>query len=151
MRSQRTTIAPRKKSKKRSGTKPPESLTFFVDRSLGRKLAGALIAAGVAAVTHDALFPQDTPDEEWLTRAGNEGWVVLTKDKLIRKRRLEREALVAADVRAFVFTGGNMSGIEMAESIVAAIPRILRILATTPSPFIARITGSGAVDVIDSE
>jgi len=56
---------------------------------------------------------------------------------------------VAAKVRAFVFTGGNMSGIEMAESIVAAVQRMLRIIATTPPPFIARITGSGAVDVIE--
>jgi hypothetical protein len=60
------------------------------------QLAAALIAAGVAAITHDSVFAQDTPDEEWLTRAGYEGWVVLTKDKLIRKRPIEREALVAA-------------------------------------------------------
>jgi hypothetical protein len=104
----------------------------------------------VPAITHDAIFAQDTPDEEWLTRAGREGWVVLTKDKLIRKRPIERDALVGANVRAFVFTGGNMSGIEMAESIVGAIPRMLRIIAATPPPFIARITGSGAVDVIES-
>jgi hypothetical protein len=56
---------------------------------------------------------------------------------------------VAAHVRAFVFTGGNMSGVEMADSIVAAIPRMLKVIAATPPPFIARITGSGAVDVID--
>jgi hypothetical protein len=73
---------------------------------------------------------------------------VLTKDKLIRKRPLERQALVAAAVRAFVFTGGNMSGVEMTESIVAAIPRMLRIIATTRPPFIARITGTGDVEVI---
>ncbi len=96
------------------------------------------------------MFPQDTPDAEWLARAGREGWIVLTKDKLIRKRPLEREALAAANVRAFVFTGGNMSGIEMAESIVAAIPRMLRLVAATPPPFIARITGSGTVDVIET-
>jgi hypothetical protein len=107
--------------------------------------------AGVAAITHDSVFAQDTPDEEWLIRAGREGWIVLTKDKLIRKRPIEREALTAAHVRAFVFTGGNMSGVEMAESIVAAIPRMLRILATTQPPFIARITSSGAVDVIEHE
>jgi hypothetical protein len=97
------------------------------------------------------VFAQDTPDEEWLTRAGREGWIVLTKDKLIRKRPIERAALAASNVRAFVFTGGNMSGIEMAESIVGAIPQMLRIIATTQPPFIARITGSGAVDVIDSD
>jgi hypothetical protein len=95
------------------------------------------------------VFAQDTPDEEWLTRAGHEGWIVLTKDKLIRKRPIERGALVAANVRAFVFTGGNMSGVEMSESIVAAIPRMLRIIDSTAAPFIARITGAGDVEVID--
>lgn len=102
----------------------------------------------MAAITHDSVFAQDTPDEEWLTRAGQMGWIVLTKDKFIRKRPLERKALLAAYVRAFVFTGGNMSGVEMAESLVAAIPRMLRIIATTPPPFIARVTGSGTVEII---
>ena len=35
--------------------------------------------AGVNAITHDSLFSQDTPDEEWLTHAGKAGWIVLTK------------------------------------------------------------------------
>jgi PIN like domain len=95
------------------------------------------------------VFPEDTPDEEWLTRAGSEGWIVLTKDKAIRKRPIERDALLAANVRAFVFTGGNMSGVEMAESIVGAIPKMLALIATSPPPFIARITGSGVVDLIE--
>ena len=42
-----------------------------------------------------------------------------------------------------------MSGVEMAESIVAALPRMLRLIETTPAPFIARITGAGSVDLID--
>ena len=43
-----------------------------------------------------------------------------------------------------------MSGVEMAESIVSALPRMRKIIATTAAPFIARITGSGAVEVIDA-
>jgi hypothetical protein len=118
---------------------------------MGRQIAAALLEAGVDAITHDSIFSeQDTPDEVWLTRAGNEGWVVLTKDKLIRKRPIERRALLAAGVRAFVFSGGNLSGVEMAESIVRALSRILKIISNTPPPFIARITGSGDVALIDS-
>ncbi len=117
---------------------------------MGRRLAAVLIEAGAAAITHDSVFPEDdTSDEIWLTRAGDEGWIVLTKDKLIRKRPLEREALIASGVRAFVFSGGNLSGIEMAESIVGALPRMFRLIAKTPAPFIARITGSGDVALID--
>lgn len=116
---------------------------------MGHRLADALRNAGVVALTHDSIFGQDTPDEEWLTRAGREGWVVLTKDKEIRKRPLERRALMRARVRAFVFTGGTISGIETAEVIVAALPRIHRILGDEKPPFIARITGSGDVAVIE--
>lgn len=118
---------------------------------MGRRLAAALIEAGASAITHDSVFPeQDTLDEIWLTRAGVEGWVVITKDKLIRKRPIEREALFASGVRAFVFSGGNLSGVEMAESIIGALPRMLRLIAKTPAPFIARITGSGDVALIDA-
>lgn len=77
--------------------------------------------------------------------------MVLTKDKLIRKRPIQRGALIAASVRAFVFTGGRVSGVEMAESIVGAIPHMLTIIATTPPPFIARITASGVVDVLEMD
>ncbi len=118
---------------------------------MGRKLANALEVAGVNAIQHDDVFPQDTPDEEWLTRAGAEGWIVLTKDKMIRKRIIERQALVRAKVRAFVFTGGNISGVETAELIVAALPRMERIINANRAPFIARITGSGDVALIDEE
>jgi predicted nuclease of predicted toxin-antitoxin system len=104
---------------------------------MGRKLADALTAAGVKAIKHDDFFAQDTPDEDWLTHAGHENWVVVTKDKLIRKRLIERHALSRARVRAFVFTGGNLSGVEMAEIISAALPRIHRILNSTDAPFIA--------------
>jgi hypothetical protein len=119
---------------------------------MGRQIAVALSEAGVKTITHDSVFQeQDTPDDVWLARAGSEGWIVLTKDKLIRRRPLERQALIASGVRAFVFTGGNLSGVEMRESIIAALPRILRVAESTPPPFIARITGSGSVAVIDPD
>lgn len=138
------------KSKKPSDTKPRDAFTFFVDRSMGRKLAEALRAAGFLAVTHDSIFSDHaTPDPVWLERAGREGWLVLTKDKLIRKRPLERQALIEARVRAFVFSGGNMSGIEMAETIVGCAAKLLRVAAKTKPPFVARISGSGDVEIID--
>lgn len=116
---------------------------------MGRKLAAALQDAGFPAVTHDSIPDEATPDIVWLARAGREEWLVLTKDKLIRKRPLERQALMEARVRAFVFSGGNMSGVEMAEVITGCANKLLRIAASTPAPFVARITGSGDVEVID--
>lgn len=97
-------------------------------------------------VRHKERFRHDVNDVEWLTVAGREGWVVLTRDKNIRLREIERNALVSANVAAFVFTGGNASGIEMTEAIVAALPRIDKFLARNRPPFICRITASGQVE-----
>ena len=63
------------KSKKRSDAnsapKPPESPTFFLDRSLGRKtVAEALRAAGAKVEMHDDHFAQDATDETWLKTVG---------------------------------------------------------------------------------
>jgi uncharacterized protein with PIN domain len=81
--------APRETSKKPSGTKAERLLresTFFVDRSLGRRLGIALREAGWNVELHDDHFKDDTPDEKWLEEVGKKGWVVLTKDKAIRKK-----------------------------------------------------------------
>ncbi len=80
------------RSKQRSPPPPP----LFVDRSLGRIIiATALRAQGVEIHTHDALFPENARDEEWLAEVGRRGWAVITKDARIRYRQTELAALVA--------------------------------------------------------
>jgi len=65
--------------------KPPEVVTFFLDRTLGKKIvASALRRAGVKVETHDDHFPPDAKDPEWLKEVGAKGWVVLTNDRHIR-------------------------------------------------------------------
>ena len=55
---------------------------------------------------------------------------------------------MSADVRAFVFTGGNVSGPELAETILDSLHRVERVLSSHEPPFICRITASGDVEVI---
>lgn len=94
---------------------PPE-VVFFLDRSLGRvHVSQALRALGARVEIHDDHFPLDARDADWLPEVGRRGWVVLMKDKRIRRNRLERDALLASGVRAFVLTSGNLTGPEMAE------------------------------------
>ena len=93
----------------------PERLIFFVDRSLGRKIIpDVLRTAGQEVRVHDELFAQNAKDEIWLAEAGKQGWIVLTKDKNIRYRAIELQALLTARVRAFVLTArGDLSGAEV--------------------------------------
>lgn len=83
-----------------------------------------------------------------VARRRTEGWVVLTRDKHIRLREIERAALIASSVAAFVFTGGNASGVEVAEAVIAALPRIEKQLSSVAPPFICRITASGYVEML---
>jgi predicted nuclease of predicted toxin-antitoxin system len=141
------------KSKKRSGassrSKPPEVPVFFLDRSLGKKrIATALRQAGAIVHVHDDHFPQDAKDETWLTYVGQQGWIVLTKDHRIRYRNLERTALLNAGVGAFILTAGDLSGEEMANVFVNALPAISKFLAKHDRPFIARVTKSGSVTIM---
>jgi PIN like domain len=75
----------------------PEPLVFFVDRSLGRRvIPDALRGAGARVELHDDHFSQDAQDQVWLAEAGKRGWVVLTKDKHLRYRAVETNALISA-------------------------------------------------------
>ena len=122
---------------------------FFLDRSLGKfKVAAALRSAGAIVEVHDDHFPQDAPDEEWLRVAGENGWVVVTKDKNIRFHTREKEALIAYDVRAFVLSAKALSADEMGQAFVRALPKIARVLRDNQSGFVASVTQAGAVNLV---
>ncbi len=96
-------------------------------------------------------FPSHTPDAEWLPEVGRRGWVVFTKDDHIRRRPLERIALTQANVAAFVLTSGNLRADQMAEAFLTALPKIARFLQRYPCPFIARVTKTGDVEMIQDK
>ena len=127
-----------------STSRPPESLQFFLDESLDSpSVVTPLRDASARLVRATDVFPRGTPDSVWLTAAGKEGWVVLTRDKRIRYRMLERMALESARVRTFVFTGGNVTGRETGEILVRAVPKIERIARSEPGPFIYHLGKAG--------
>jgi hypothetical protein len=124
---------------------PPEPV-FFVDRSLGSvDVPAGLRAAGATIEIHDDHFPQTQADVAWLPTVGGAGWVVLTKDRRIRTRKLEAQALMDAGVGPFVLTAGDVTGAEMAEALVKALPRMRRMAAKLVRPFIATVSRSGDV------
>jgi len=139
-------------AKKRSGTpsaassssKQPEQFILFLDESLDSgSVATALRAAGAQVERLTDHFAKGTADEVWLEQAGKEGWIVLTRDKRIRYRKLERIALKMAGVRAFVFTGGNVTVLETGQILVRALPRIRAICGKVAGPFVYHIGRSG--------
>lgn len=115
-------------------------MTFFVDRSLGRRaVPSALRQAGFDVVVHDDVFAADTDDEIWLREAGVKGWIVLVKDDRIRYRPRERNALEAARVQAFTLTAANLTGAQQAHLLLTHAARMERFCAEHPGPFVVDI------------
>jgi hypothetical protein len=128
--------------------KPPEPFTWFVDRSLGRKIAVELRAAGFHIEEHSAHFADDAPDAEWLAEAGRRGWVVLTKDKAVRRNALELAAILAGGVACFSLGHGNLKAGQMAQAFVAARFRMEKALRRYEPPMTASVTSTGHVTVL---
>lgn len=105
--------------------------------------------AGHVALTQSATFGTGALDVDWLPDVGRNGWVLITKDKNIRKRPLELQALRESGVRAFVLTSGGLNGEDQARVFKEALPAMLRLLRRTKPPFIARVTAESTVSLID--
>jgi len=127
-----------------------ETITFFVDRSLG----GQIIPKGLKklklnVVNHDDLFEKTAQDIEWIKLCGERKWYILSVDNQIRRNELEKKALKAAKVGAFILTNANKTGVDQLEMIKKALNQIFKIIKDEPLPFIAIILSSGKVDLIE--
>jgi hypothetical protein len=129
----------RKQSAASSGSQRERPPVYFVDECLGRHIvAEALRKAGAHVEVYYQHFPLGAPDAEWLPVVGRRGWIVLTKDRHIRRRELEISALVHARVRAFVLTAADLTGAEQAVVFVSALGKMNRIGASSRGPLVGR-------------
>jgi len=127
----------------------PDQVVLFIDYCLGRfAVPDVLKASGAHVEIHLDHFRPDMPDDELLAEIGLRGWVFISKDGNIRRRPLESGALMAAGVKAFILTSGNLRSVEQAEVFRVALPKMLAICAGHAGPFIARVTRSGDVAII---
>jgi hypothetical protein len=78
-----------------------------------------------------------------LPEVGRRNWIAVTKDRRIRQRQNEIEALVNAGVRAFIFLDGQLSGEVMIALIQLLMPKMLEIIRDYPPPFVFGIEVSG--------
>jgi hypothetical protein len=104
------------------------------------KVPAALQAAGAQVRTLLDVFESGIKDVDWLTALQGRDWIVLTKDKNIRCRPLEAQALIAAGLKVFVVTATDLTGEETGQVLVRALPKIRRFCKKQPPPFIAGIT-----------
>ena len=146
-------VARKRRSKKRSGASSKQRrkspLIYFVDECLGRHfVADALRNAGAHVEVHHEHFPPGVQDADWLPVVGDRRWIILTKDRHIRRRELEINAIINARVRAFVLTAADLTGPEQAAAFVRALKKMNRIAASSLGPLIGRVSESGGVSML---
>lgn len=88
---------------------------FFVDESdlgLAKRLAQRW--PGVVYPGHPGLLgvPRGSLDEDWLRVVGQLRLIVITRDRRIRYRPVEKRAWIAHQVRGFVLTGTKSQSTE---------------------------------------
>jgi hypothetical protein len=127
----------------------PEDFVLYLDENLHncKPILEALVQRAVKHERHLEHFQPGTQDSVWLPFVGQQGWILLTKDKRIRFNQLEKTAIRRYHVREFYFSSGNFTGAEMAEILVAALPEMVRVCRKQQPPFIASISKSGKVNL----
>ena len=76
-------------------------MIFFFDTHHSPKIARILKDNGVDARHMLEVFPRGMEDVEWLPEIGQRGWVLITGDHNIRRRKVEKEAFEKANIIAF--------------------------------------------------
>jgi PIN like domain len=119
---------------------PEPQPKFFLDRSLGRVAVPALLrAAGWNLVTLAEHY--GVPNDEqvayttWIQDAATRGWPILMKDKRIRYRRAEIDAVIQYQAQCSVVTRGDLPSAEMASRFLTVRQAIFE-AAATPGPYI---------------
>jgi PIN like domain len=130
----------------------PQAPRWFVDEnSLG-------VAKALAYVRGDVTWPgapggpvpAGAADTAWLPIIGQAGLVVLTRDKRIRSRPLERQALLDHDVRAcFLTSGGTLDLFSQLQLWLRNWDDIESLVTERPAPWLASVTRAG-VRVFDT-
>lgn len=146
-------VADLRKSRKHSsgsGAKPHKSFTLYLDENYNsEEVRNILAKAGIRF--YSGVFPAGTPDEEFLPKIGRRKWILITTDRNIRFRGVEKLSVVQYKVRLFVFTG-NMGNRAMAETLVKAKNKLREFCRTHQPGFIAVVHKNGKVELrMDAE
>jgi len=118
-------------------------MTFFFDANIGDFMVRGLRGFGEDVCHLTEHFPADTIDPVWLQFVGQHGMWLVSRDKRIRRRPAELQALTRYQVGAFFLVGKEMGKWAQIGQIVHAWPRITEAAATTKAPFAFRVDRYG--------
>jgi hypothetical protein len=118
-------------------------MRFIFDENLGIQLSNGLKAFGEDTCHLNDWFEKGTKDEVWLQYIGENGWFLITVDKRIRRRPVEKEALKKYKVGAFFLSGKQMGRWNYIKQIVNCWEKIKAITMSESPPFAYQVNRYG--------
>lgn len=117
----------------------------FFDRNFGIRVPRAVRLVGQNIRYHDEEFEQpDTPDTQIIADAAQNGWVVVTRDKKIRRRPAELEAIRMARAKCVVFAQrAALNSWGLLHRVVCSWEDIERVVDDSDGPFILNVYKNG--------
>jgi hypothetical protein len=93
-------------------------------------------------------FKEDTPDDEWLSKVGAEGWTVFSHDRKFHTILPEIAAIKQHKIGCFYLWGGAMPLRDKTHCFMHAYKAIHTRALLSPRPFIYEVKGDGGLKSI---
>lgn len=123
---------------------------IFIDRSVPRGVADAIMKVRDDVMWLEPLFPHNTKEVNWLPVAGDQGWLTILRDKKIRTRPGERQAIISHRVGAFVLAQrSDPTRWGYLKLLVKTLDQMEALFTNTPRPFIFMIDRDGGFTQYD--
>lgn len=122
-----------------------ESITFFTDECLGRRVPRLLSEAGLNIASYLDSFEPGILDVDWIPSVCQRGWVILTKDERIGRNIVEQVAIAQAEAKVFVMVSPNVTAQNIAAGFITAAPEMARLTETQDAPFMIKVYKSGEI------
>lgn len=114
---------------------------FFFEATHGKFIRDALQRVGVQLMTHKNMgWLNNMLDTEIIAECGKKGWAIITGDKSIERVPEERQAVINAKCKVFMFDDSHATRVEdWAASLVVGRHRLIEIAERTDGPLFVTI------------
>ena len=121
-------------------------MTFLLGENISHRIATALQAIGKPVKhVHEILQP-GTSDEVIFEKLKDLGWILVSQDKNISRKKHQKQAMLQAGIGAFIFTGrANKSNDDMLVMMVRSFPEFVELTARSGRPFIYGVPDKGRI------
>lgn len=122
-------------------------MIFLFDENISHKVVAALKALGHPVEHVSQIMPLGTPDETVFAEVASRGWVLVTQDKNIRRRPVQRRLLQQAGIGVFIFTGrAGRSNDQMTVLVLQRLEKMTKLAQRTAVPYIFGIPDRGDIE-----